>query len=261
MQSHKIILPGIHQSNSLTNEHWKIDRDKNAQDVLSPTGDEIIMLLHGYSESAQKIYKRLGRPLDEELHQQVKKKFSIIALNGLYPLPKHFPLEVAKDKQSDNKRQTQQVHEDLLAGFAWYFYDQRTDQFLIDYKVPVNTLVRLLKQINPTALPTSFIGYSQEGYLTPFIALAYPHTKQAMGINCSFRFELIKKIYTEVPFILNQIQGGKDEIIDRDLSNHRFNEMKSFYKMQGEYHWIDQANHWLGPSVRDSAIKIFTKIL
>lgn len=242
----KVILPGVHQCVSLTNEHWST----NAKGELVPTGDELIVLFHGHSESAQKIYKRFGQYLDKQLSERKSaKKYSIIALNGLYPLPKHFPLD--KEKKD----------EDLLAGYTWYFYDQRNDEFIIDYIVPVLTLTSFLKQINTQKLPTSFIGYSQGGYLAPFVGLAYELTKQVMGINCSFRFDLIRDQYQKVPFFLNQVQGRKDEIIDQALSHQRFNEMKKHYGFKGKYLWVDESNHWLISPLREKAIDLFIQSL
>ncbi len=241
----KVILPGIHQCISLTNDNWELSKEGQ----LTPTGDEIILLLHGYSESAHKIYKRIGRSLDQAINKS-DKRYSIIALNGLYPLPKHFPLDGKRDP-----------HEDLLAGFAWYFYDQREDKFLIDYSVPVATLTSFLKEINSHDLPTSIMGYSQGGYLAPFVGLAYGPTKQVMGINCSFRFDLIKDQYESIPFALNQVQGSEDEVIDRELSHKRYEQLNQFYKIKGSFQWVEEANHWLTPHTRDAAIALFKEYL
>jgi len=239
----KVILPGIHQCVTLTNEHWQEDENGG----LHPTGSALIILLHGYSESAAKIYKRLGSHLNEQLDNT-----SIMAINGLYPLPRHFPLSSQRQSKEEGEK-------DLLAGFAWYFYDQRSDQFLIDYAVPVTTLCQYLKEINPKGLKTSFIGYSQGGYLAPFLGLSYPPTKQVLGINCSFRYDLIKSQYPHVPFVLNQVQGNEDTIIDIDLSAKRFQSLKRNYNMQGEFQWVEEANHRLDSTTRQQAIELFKK--
>ncbi len=231
----KIDLPGLHQCHVLTNENWEINEGN-----LVPTGKSIIVLLHGYSESAVKIYKRIGRGLSEKIPEA-----SIIALNGLYPLPKHFPLD-----------STPKDDEELISGFAWYFFDQRKNEFLIDYHIPVQTICSYLNQINSKKLPTSFIGYSQGGYLAPFVGLSYPFTSQVLGINCSFRFDIIKEKFQEIPFALNEIQGSEDQVIDTQLCSERFKALKEHFQSRGEFQWVE-GNHWLDPRTRDAAIELF----
>ncbi|MBC99418.1 MAG: hypothetical protein CME63_16865 [Halobacteriovoraceae bacterium] len=245
IKDRSLFLPGLHQCHALTNEYWT--EDTTAQ--IHPTGEKIIVLLHGYSESAAKIYKRIGRSLNVTL-QNEKTNYSIIALNGLYPLPKHFPLNDQIDRDQEAE---------LLAGFAWYFYDQRKDEFLIDYKVPTETLTQFLHMINPKKLPTIFIGYSQGGYLAPFVGLNYPPTEQVLGINCSFRSDIIERDYKDIPFTLNQVQGAKDSIIDTDLSFSRYEYLKDKFKMKGSFEWIAEGDHWLDAQTREKAIHLLKK--
>ena len=178
------------------------------------------------------------------LFKDVGKKVAIIAPNGLYPMPKAFPLSgVVK------------TPEELLQGFAWYFYHASTNTFLIDYKVPMKTLSSWLTDINPSSLPVTIIGYSQGGYLAPFVAMEYSKVgalKKVIGINCSFREDLM----SEVPsFPMSLIQGKEDTIIDTTLSSTRFEALKK-RGLQGDYIRVENADHKLTLDIAQEVISL-----
>lgn len=235
----KQTLAGLHQFLIQTN-FSKAKVANNPQELAKVIEEEkfeeIILLLHGYSEDGTKIFRRLGRHLEEK-YKNEKKKVAIIAPNGLYPMPKAFPL-------SGEVR----TAEELLQGFAWYFYHASTNTFLIDYKVPAQTLGSWLKDINPTQLPTTIIGYSQGGYLAPFVGLEYAkhhQLKQVVGINCSFREDLM----TEVPsFPMTLIQGAEDTIIETSLAKERFEKLIK-RGLRGDYVSVPEVDHKLTPDL------------
>jgi len=227
--SKKHIIEGAHQSIIHSN------RDLEDQSPF----DHLFLLLHGYSERGEKMMKRLGKRL-ENVSAQKKKRFLILAPNGLYPMPKSFPIT------------GRPTSEDLLQGFAWYFYDQTKDEFLIDYEVLALTLANLLKQQNPDKVPTTIIGYSQGGYLAPFVALAYEQTTHVIGINCSFRTEL----FSELPrFKLDQIQGQKDTIIDTNRCSKRFEKLKE-QGIDGDFYWLPDDDHRLSPEISEKTMAL-----
>jgi predicted esterase len=227
----KTTFQGLHQSIIQSNNTF-------GEESLSEF-EEVYLLLHGYSEEGKKIYKRLGRKIAEK-YEQEDKKVLILAPNGLYPMPKAFPLE--KDVGA----------EDLLQGFAWYFYHPGSNTFLIDYKVPAISLAGWLNKLNSSNIPVTIIGYSQGGYLSPFLGLETNSVKRVIGINCAFREDLM----TETPkFRMDLVQGREDTIIETGLASKRFEKLKG-RGIEGEYHWVENADHKLCPKVADAVLKI-----
>jgi predicted esterase len=227
--SKKYLIPGAHQSIIHSN------RDLGDQGPF----DHVFLLLHGYSERGEKMMKRLGKRL-ETMATKTNQKLLILAPNGFYPMPKSFPLD------------GRPISDDLLQGFAWYFYDQAKDKFLIDYEVPALTLANLLKEHNPNKVPTTIIGYSQGGYLAPFVGLAFEHTTHVIGLNCSFRTELFSTLPS---FRLDQIQGQKDTIIDTALCSQRFEKLKE-QGIKGDFHWLPNDDHRLSPEISEKTLTL-----
>lgn len=229
-KSSKITLEGLHQVQTLSNI------------PLDSEFDDVILLLHGYSEDAKRIYKRLGRKINETFGED--SKTLIIAANGLYPLPKAFPLEKSITEADD-----------LLQGFAWYFYHAGTNTFLIDYKIPAETLGNWCEKLTQGNKPLTVIGYSQGGYLAPFVGFNVRkrgiHLKKVIGINCSFRVDMME----ETPdFPMDLIQGENDTIIDRKLAKERFDKLKE-KGVSGEYTSIPNADHKLCPKTAEVILK------
>jgi predicted esterase len=158
----------------------------------------MILLLHGYAQKASFIYRKIINflPIDAEVH----------APTAPFPLLSNHPLqERPKNRQ-------------LVAGYAWYFYDAVMDYFYIPYKIPVQILNNYLKINNPCRLPIVVIGYSQGGYLLPFLSLENELINHIIGINCSYRVDLINR---DLEVKADAINGEQDEMVDPYLAGKR----------------------------------------
>lgn len=183
--------------------------------------DRIVLLLHGYSESGEKIFKRLLKHLPEN--------HLVIAPNGPFPLVDRFPLETTKSSDK------------LLRGYAWYFYDQKENKYIVDYAIPVSFLNSLISKLNPAKVPVSLIGYSQGGYLAPFLAAENELIEDVFGINCSYRHDLFP---TSMKKPIYAFQGSDDPIIDVELAKSRHEN----YGL-GDYQLIENENHRLSQNL------------
>ncbi len=195
------------------------DIDSNNQNM----GERIFLLLHGYCETGDKIYHCLIDTLPSGN--------LIVAPNGLYPIPKSFPLEKRKSS------------EDLLQGHAWYFYDATKDHFLIDYDIPAHYLSSFLHQINPKNLPVTLIGYSQGGYLCPFVAQKYSKIDHIIGINCSYR---VDKLDTLSKVRIDSINGDCDLVVDPQKAKERHQKL-ILKGCSGKFNLIENEAHKLTP--------------
>jgi predicted esterase len=201
--------------------------------------EEVFVLFHGFSEKGATIYKRLGDRIHKHFEQQ-NKKVAVLAPNGLYAMPHFHPLE-AKGKP-----------EDLLKGYSWYFYHQGSDTFLVDYEIPAVTFKNWIESMVPEGIPVTLIGYSQGGYLSPFVGLELKKVKKVIGINCSFREEMFSRL---PDFPLFQYQGDKDTIIDTELGYNRFQSLKKKGLKEGEFIWVEGVDHKLTPELAEKVIE------
>ncbi len=173
---------------------------------------KIILLLHGYGESSQKIYKRLIDYLPKDA--------LVIAPNGPFPSPSP-------------------TDDGYKISFAWYFFDNKKGEFFIDYDLPSELLKNLFIQLNLKDLPLTIIGYSQGGYLAPFVGEKISQTKHVIGVNCRFRFD---KLPDKLNFKIDGIHGEQDESVDPLRAKESFGVLKErgatgdFYILKNEGH-------------------------
>jgi predicted esterase len=150
---------------------------------------ELILLLHGYSESAEKIFDRLINYLPSTA--------AVLAPCGLFPIPQR--------KGGD----TQKVEHEM--GYSWYFYNFRTDEYVIDMGSAIHYLIGLIRELKLEHLPLRIIGFSQGGYLAPFVGLEQPQTRQVIGISSRF----LEDEFPSLPhFRMDAVHGEVDEVIE-----------------------------------------------
>ena len=183
----------------------------------------IYLLLHGYEQNCDVITSSLTSSLPEDS--------LILAPNGPFPLPKKTP-------------------DGLLLKFAWYFYDNIRNTYHIDYKLPATILKGLVQSLHMDNIPMTVIGFSQGGYLAPFVGNMISSVDHVIGIACRFCHERLGKIN----FKIDGIHGMQDLIVDpkRAKASH---EKLIQQGSRGEFLLFDEG-HKLGSKFKASVKKI-----
>ena len=206
METTRIKVPSFHLVDFITNR--------------CPNPKKVILLLHGYGERGQKIYKRLIDYLPKDV--------LIISPNGPFPLPV-------------------KTEEGFKLSFAWYFYDNIKEQFFIDYDLPSELLMNFYIQLNLPNLPLTIIGYSQGGYLAPFVGEKISQTSHVIGINCRFRYDKLKE---SLDFKLDGIHGKNDKTVDPLAALKSFEILKN-RGVNGKFYFIENEGHHLNEPFKE----------
>lgn len=183
--------------------------------TTSPEAERTYIILHGFYENAPII--------KEKLEPLIPKGSNILIPNGCFPLPKRRA-------------------EGWELYFSWYFFDEVTQNFYVEYDFPAGVLEKLVGQLGLDQLPITIIGYSQGGYLSPFLAERLPNCDRVIGLGCSYKFDMLKdsdhyKIYG--------IHGAKDDKVDPSNAENCFNKLNQ--KIKGDFTLLPDVAHDLGP--------------
>jgi predicted esterase len=174
---------------------------------------KVFLLLHGYEESAQKIFDKVFSILPEEAH--------IFAANGPFPIPR-------------------KTAEGYKVGFSWYFYDFTKKEYYIDMQIALNLIQQSLINLNLQEHEITVIGFSQGGYLAPLVGLQFSKTQQVIGIGCEY---LTGEFAQPLPFPITAIHGEKDSIVSIKDAKISFEKIQAnpgtFYALPQTEHRID----------------------
>lgn len=195
----------------------------------------VLLLLHGFNERA----KRMLRSLQGHLPDDV----DILAPNAPFPLP--FKVREASPPY-------------YRVGHAWYFFDDLKEQFYIDYQYPADWLLSLLTHLKLHHRPIIVIGYSQGGYLAPFIAEKLENCLGVISLNARFREDLMRP--TAPPYPLYSINGEDDDKVDPHKAEQSFKLLqKRGYK--GNHIMIPDCDHDIGPALLEKMREGLNKLL
>lgn len=211
-----LILKYIKRAHVMNHQRIEFE-SKHYCDVVKKslgTPNKCYVLLHGYGESGEVIYKRFSSLLTTDC--------LILAPNGPFPMP---------IRTEDGFKMT----------FAWYFFDPVKLKFFIDYGLPAQFLKNVFEQLIPKDLPVTIIGYSQGGYLAPFAGFECPNTKQVIGINCGYKYERYPQ---NISFKINAIHGQEDIVVDPLKAQKEHQHLKEL-GVHGEFQMIEGEGHRL----------------
>jgi predicted esterase len=186
---------------------------------------EVYLLLHGLGERGKRIYRKFVNTLPEDA--------IILAPNGIYPI---------SSVRNGETRYT----------YAWYFYDRASSSYLINQETPVAWLKEMLSTLDLSHLPLTIIGFSQGGYLAPFVGQALPQTKHVIGIGCEFRTPLLQEKFD---FKLSAIHGMDDKIILPEWAKKEVNILKE-KGVDCSFYPVEQAAHEINSQVVSTIEKI-----
>ena len=179
--------------------------------------DRLFILLHGYGQNSGDMMT---------LTSSLPKNSLILAPDGPFPLGR-------------NKMFKHPVN------FAWYFYDASSDSFYIDYELPAALLTTLVKDLNLVGIPTTVIGFSQGGYLAPFVGKMMKNVDHVVNISGRFRYERL----SQIDFRIDGIHGKNDSIVDPARARTSHEELIK-RGAEGEFHLLD-GGHEMNDTMKD----------
>lgn len=171
---------------------------------LSDDDEPIYILLHGYCENAQKMWRRFSQLFSEEIN--------LLALNGPYPIP------VKKDDGYE-------------IGYSWFFFDPETGQYYIHYDVVVDYFKNFAKALNIENRDLRLIGFSQGGYCLPHLAQAHQNVTKCISLGAQLVIESPQ--FTQKNLKFYSLHGSADESVDIDRAQTLFNTLPDAVK--GEF--------------------------
>lgn len=157
---------------------------------------ELIIILHGFNQSGAQVLEQMAPALPKDVW--------IIAPNGPFP-------------------QVRRKGADWEMGFAWYFYNPKDKYYYIDTHIPTKFLLNFLARLQVKQQEISIVGFSQGGYLAPYLAKDLPNTRRVIGIGCEFRSSRIPQ--EQFPFKIDQIHGELDDIVKLEDARNNFEQM------------------------------------
>ena len=179
--------------------------------LASADPQELVILLHGYQQRGETV---LGftEPCFGE-HQVV------VAPDAPFPIP-------------------YRARERFRLGYAWYFFDVQLGEYRIDMSHAVDYLVAFVASLAWADLPKRIVGYSQGGYLAPFLGLKLEQVHQVVGVNSRFRSETLGLL----PFPVDGVHGQKDTLVDPENSQRCHRELTDLGN-DGIFHTVPESGH------------------
>ena len=180
----------------------------------SENGERLILLLHGYAQSGAQFY--------EKLKPALPKDDLVLVPNGPFPIPRK------KDRGYE-------------MGFSWYFYDPFTKKYFIKQDIACEFLKALFSELKLNHLPLTVIGFSQGGYLAPFLVEHLPGLKHVIGINCEF-IDAVEGLKGLDKLRIDSINGVQDDIIKEKEARLHFERVR-LKTASGEFYLLEDTGH------------------
>ena len=191
---------------------------------------QAIILLHGYSETGGKMLRRLGTVLPQDA--------LILAPNA------PFPQVLARNEIG------------YEIGFSWYFHDPQKDEYFIDMEVALSCLSEVIARKVPAGLRITLIGFSQGGYLAPFVASREAsRVKRVIGIGCQF---LDEELVSPLGFEIHGIHGEEDDVVNAAVSQRSHEKLILAGARGGTYALLPGVGHRITHEVQAEVARILS---
>ena len=202
---------------------------------LSATeGSGLVLCLHGYQDHALSMIRRLG------WWEATNLPFQILAINGPFPVPIW-------------------TKEGFTEAYSWYFRDTSRDLEFVSPATTASRLKLLLDDLGLGARPKVILGFSQGGFLAPYLANQLHEVRGIIGLGCGYPVDIYAKCK---PLVVHAIHGAKDERIPFKNSQAEFAEVLKVGH-RGEFHLLPELVHRvevsLDPLVRRLALACFQR--
>ncbi len=119
----------------------------------------LFLLLHGFSQRGESIFSKLEPSLP--------KNAVVLSLNAPFPSPVR-------------------IKDEYKEAYAWYFYMSKEKRFVIQPTESVAAIHKLLKDLKLNTLPINIIGFSQGGYMVPWLVKELATVNRAITIAADY---------------------------------------------------------------------------
>jgi predicted esterase len=191
----------------------------------------LVVFLHGYTDSGKALLRRAlkGKKLP----------YSVLAPNGPFPLP---------IKAGDHYKE----------AYAWYFWDVATNKMVIHPEVAVQILRHLVHHLGYENSPKIIVGFSQGGFLMPFLFPQIKNIKGLVGIGCNYR---LTNYQEPVSCPLIAIHGAEDQVVPLEASQKSYEELVTAKGLKGEYYVLSTMGHTVDEMASNLLIQKIDELL
>lgn len=189
----------------------------------------IVLLLHGYQQTAEWIFQKLA--------DVVPDTYEVIALDAPYLVP------------------IQVENGPWRLGYSWFFYSTRLQWFPIPMTVGVDYVLSWARHQGVKDRIATIVGYSQGGYLAPFLAQRLPRVKQVVGVHCRFRHE---DLGSAGGFRLDALHGAEDTKVPPEPSQESHRQLRA-RGWQGDFHLLPHLGHTVTAELKDHLLQLLSR--
>lgn len=179
-------------------------------------GKGVVVCLHGYQDHAHAMIKRIGWSENSAL------PFQVLAINAPFPVPVW-------------------TANGFREAYSWYFRDVSRNLFLVKPEDTVIHVARLINELGLKETPKVLFGFSQGGYLAPFLAKRLTQVAGIIGVGCGYNSENYQGL---LPLKVFGIHGDKDERVSMQQSKADFQKLIA-QGFSGEFDIVTGVAHWL----------------
>lgn len=161
--------------------------------------EHLAIFLHGYADHGGSFLRRLFPQGWPDRLSQV----GLLAPNGLFPVPV---------KTEDGWRE----------AYSWYFFDEAKKRMLISPDIAVTGIQMLLEKHGLADVPKTVVGFSQGGFLAPYLSSRIQGVRRIVAVGSGFRQDFYEAL-PDKQIELIAVHGDHDEVfpIESARSSHR----------------------------------------
>lgn len=179
-----------------------------------------VILLHGYQDHALSMTRRMGWLERPDL------PFQILAINAPFPVP------VWKT-------------DGFVEAYSWYFRDTSRDLMIVNPLDTAAEVANLIKQVLPSDRKIALFGFSQGGYLAPYLARHLQNVRSIIAVGSGYPPEAYAALSPEQLTVFG-LHGEYDDRwpTQSSVDAHKRLLTKGF---RGEFHTIPGLDHRVDP--------------
>lgn len=197
---------------------------------LSPPNQTgLAVIMHGYQDHAGSVLKRLGWDVSAP-------PFQMLAINAPFPVPVW-------------------TADGFKEAYSWYFRDTSRGLTYVSPQTTAQRLGALLEELGLTDTPKVFFGFSQGGFLAPYVAKETRAVRGIVGFGCGFNEEAYDALQ---PLPVYALHGERDERVSLERTREEYAAV-SGKGFPGEFQVLPAVGHKLDtlvePRIRDLIVR------